>query len=564
MSKRQQPLLSQLLSEESLLQRVDPRVFDRGQSYFEGDAVVDLVDTGMALKAKVQGGDEYRVRLWADQGEIQYECTCPYGADDFCKHAVAVGLAWLARGNAAPAKATADSDLTTIREWLKNASRETLMELLAEQAENESELRHRLYTLASRERLVAGKDDEALKDVVNKAFNVGAFVDWRAIPRLCDRVSNVADLLKSLIEANHPSSYSLTHRAFTRGLAVYVRTDDSSGRYGAALAGLANLLLLAAQRQSPAQDTLGKHLFKLILDDQWDMIEFESYRPLLGLVGTKVFRTLAEKEWKKVPTREPRESEQAYDGSNFGITSIMEMLAHMDNDFDALVDIKSRDLRAAYRYLEIAELLQSSKRHDEALAWAERGHIAFAAKPDARLSRFVADEYARRGRHDDAIKISWEQFIGQPTLSHYRFLKECADRAADWTEWRDKALKEIRIAIAARGDRKANQRPWDVIDHSLLVEIFLWEGDSTAALSEAKNHGCRASLWSEIAEAREGDFPNDAVEIYRSQLDGIIRLGNNHAYDEAVKLIDRIGSLMTRALRVPEFEIWVADVRARH
>ena len=35
-----------------------------------------------------------------------------------------------------------------------------------------------------------------------------------------------------------------------------------------------------------------------------------------------------------------------------------------------------------------------------------------------------------------------------------------------------------------------------------LLEIFLWEGNRTAALAEARSSGCALTLWFKLAQAR--------------------------------------------------------------
>lgn len=46
----------------------------------------------------MQGAERYRVRLELAGGELERSCTCPVGREGlFCKHCVAVGLAWLER-----------------------------------------------------------------------------------------------------------------------------------------------------------------------------------------------------------------------------------------------------------------------------------------------------------------------------------------------------------------------------------------------------------------------------------------------------------------------------------
>lgn len=71
--------------------------FQRGEEYFSMGAVRRLQATKDKATAKVDGSETYLVELRDDDGELAYDCTCPRAADGyFCKHCVAVGLAWLA------------------------------------------------------------------------------------------------------------------------------------------------------------------------------------------------------------------------------------------------------------------------------------------------------------------------------------------------------------------------------------------------------------------------------------------------------------------------------------
>ncbi len=75
-----------------------------------------------------------------------------------------------------------------------------------------------------------------------------------------------------------------------------------------------------------------------------------------------------------------------------------------------LVAIKAKDLSSGYRYLGIAEILTKSKRHDEALDWAERGLRAFPDRPQDGLRDFLVAAYLKRKRNDEALQLTWIQF----------------------------------------------------------------------------------------------------------------------------------------------------------
>ncbi len=558
--------LSELITEPLLQKEAGDRAYERGMGYFHAGAVTDLVVTDETLNARVEGGDEYVVQLWNERGVLGHSCTCPVGDDGiFCKHAVAAGLAWLAGHKATPPAQRGRDDLAGIREWLAGAPREQLVELLLEQALNDPGLRSRLNTRAARVAATHHVDLKSLKGTVGKALAVSGFVDYHGMRRLIERAYPAVELVFGLIDDGHAAiAVELAHYALKRGIATYQRIDDSGGSFGDLLHQIAELHLKACRAAPPEPTAFGTQFFDLQMRDDWGLLAFEDYAPLLGDTGLRTLRTLAEKEWKKVPVRHPGDGDARDSISCFRITSIMEALAREAGDTDALVAIKSRDLTLPYHFLQIAELLAEAGRRDEALAWAERGHKAFPDRPDSRLTDFLADEYGRRGRHEDAITLTWEQFNQQPTLTSYQRLKTCTERASTWNDWRTKALAWRREDFLKAEKHDRSRWSWMTPDHSLLVEIFLWEGDSDAALAQAKTGGCNETLWFAIAEAQEAKHPEDAVAIYQARLDTIVKQANNRAYDEAAALVGRIRDLMWRMKQEKEFADWLEDVRARH
>ena len=72
------------------------RYFARGEAYFNEGRVSGLTEYQGKVSAEVVGTEDYRVKLWADKADIGYSCSCPLGdGEEFCKHCVAVGLAWI-------------------------------------------------------------------------------------------------------------------------------------------------------------------------------------------------------------------------------------------------------------------------------------------------------------------------------------------------------------------------------------------------------------------------------------------------------------------------------------
>jgi uncharacterized Zn finger protein len=254
-------------------------------------------------------------------------------------------------------------------------------------------------------------------------------------------------------------------------------------------------------------------------------------------------------------------------GKRFRITHIMETLARETGDVDALIAVKSRDLSHAYAYLQIAEALRAAGRHDAGLEWAERGVKAFPERTDSRLREFLADEYHRRKRHDDAMNLIWAAYTEGPQLDQYQALKKHADRHKQRPPWRDKALAFLRSEIARRrGAASKRAAPWwsARIDNSDLVSIFLWEKSANAAWQEAKDGGCSNELWMRLAGLREKQHPEDAIPIYQRQFEATINQKNNDAYRDAATLLRKVQHLMSRCDKRPAFADYLTTVRTAH
>ena len=248
----------------------------------------------------------------------------------------------------------------------------------------------------------------------------------------------------------------------------------------------------------------------------------------------------------------------------------MAALARQSHDPDSLVEIKRRDLSHAYSFLQIAEIYREAGRHYKALDWAEQGMKSFP-QADSRLVEFLAVEYHRRSRHDDAMKLIWNQFVVSPFLKNYQELKAQALKvrpAPDWPAWRDKALTHLRSVIGkGKQEEKTSKNHWHWAGHadnSRLVEVFLWEKRYDEAWQEACAGGCSSGLWLRVAAAREEKHPGDAVPIYKEMIAPTLKQANNTAYEEAVKLLQRIRELMGRLDRVTEFEDYLAALRVEY
>ena len=124
------------------------------------------------------------------------------------------------------------------------------------------------------------------------------------------------------------------------------------------------------------------------------------------------------------PSAEPGRDDPHKYGKRFRITHVVATLARQTGNVETVVAVKKRDLSLPYSYLQIAETYRQAGQHDLALDWAERGLKAFPERPDSRLREFLAAEYHRRKRHDDAMALVWAAFTGRTDLGAVPKLEE--------------------------------------------------------------------------------------------------------------------------------------------
>jgi len=334
-------------------------------------------------------------------------------------------------------------------------------------------------------------------------------------------------------------------------LSAIERVDDSDGHFGILRDRLQDIHYEACQEAQPNPVDLATRLFQWELRSDFDVFygAVARYAKILGAKGLKAYRELAEAEWAKVPARTAKEERSEF-GQHFRITHMMESLAEASGDIEELVAIKSRDLSSAYSYLQIAEVYREAGQHDNALLWAEKGLEAFPQRTDPRLREFAAEEYHRRRRHDEAMKLMWAAFSERPFLETYKTLEEHARKAGAWPEWRERALAELRRRIAAN-------------DHSILVEIFLHEGKAEDAWREAVAGGCSDSLWLRLAAKREKEHPADAAPIYLKYGGAAVATGSGR-YEDAVGLLAKAAALMKRLDRSAEFVLHLEALRTKY
>lgn len=566
--------LLDILSRDSLRFMAGGRSFERGENYYLAGKVRALLEEEDSVVAVVEGMDEYNVRLSPRGDEVEYSCTCPVGAEgEFCKHCVAVGLAVLA-GDASADSAQASARPTSmagVRAYLEQQDKTTLVGMLMEQVMHDSRLRERLV-LTTASANPQAPNFTAYYGAIDQAVEMDEGYDsynYYSTGFDLDKISSVVDSIEDLLQNGHAAEVIELTEYFLDGMEDQMdNVHDEEGEVAAVLERLQDRHYDACAEAKPDPEELAERLFSWEVRTDYDIFygAHNRYADLLGERGLAVYRRLTEAEWARVPALGPGD-EGSWADNRWRITSIMEDLARMDGDLEGVAAVRSRDLSSPHRYVQVAEVYKEAGNDDRALEWAERGMRDFPReKLDARLREFLAEEYHRRNRHSEAMAIAWDEFEEAARLGMYENLKRHADRAGQWTQWREKALTFLHERLTPSSPEEANviRSYLGRAGYSELVHIFLWEGYPETAWREALEGGCTNDLWLKLARTCEQEHPEDALEIYLRQIEPLVEQTNNDSYAAAVEYLLKVRDLMTKLGQDEEFFEYVEALRTTY
>src|SRR5262245_477155 len=207
MANRDRPIkasspLAAFLERATLRRMAGERSFERGEDYFLNRQVKALAEEEGTITAKVQGTRPYQVKLWIEEDDLEYSCTCPMGADgEFCKHCVAVGLTWLEAGDSkfsGKGKPNPGVTIDDVRTYLLGQDKNVLVEMLVDRAMEDDRLRQRLLMKAAKK---GSKDLDlaTFRRAIDDAVEPDGFVDYRGAYDYAHGIEEAIDSVEELL-----------------------------------------------------------------------------------------------------------------------------------------------------------------------------------------------------------------------------------------------------------------------------------------------------------------------------------------------------------------------------
>ncbi|MPY47560.1 SWIM zinc finger family protein [Streptomyces acidicola] len=540
------------LTEANLKTLAGARSFERGRGYVDAVSGVEVGDGWVT--ASVHGTERYEVQLTLEgAGGLSGECDCPYGMEgNFCKHLVALGLTMLAQRESLPRQRKAARDRAQdLDGWLSALSKDELLALVREQIGEDPQLRRRMEL-----RVASARGDLAtVRARIRDLLDIGAFaqygyVEYADARAYADQAGQAISAIRGLTGSSRAVDAITLAREAMRLLAEAVESvDDSDGRLGEVGADLAAAHLDACREAHPDPEELARWLVGHALGDMDDgLTDLDplDYEDILGEEGMAVLRRLAVEAWQ---------------GNRRGWAEkyLMERLAKAGGDVDAVIAVHAADLSPnGHTHLLIARELDTARRPDEALSWAERGigearDARELSAVDTALIDYLCDRYAQAARHPDAVALRRDHFSARRSLLTYQQLRAAARAADCWPAEREGALTQLRTDTG-----RWQQGPYG---RSVLVDALLDDEDVDAAWQAATDTGAHDRQWLALADQARATRPADALGVYLRLAEPLTRETGNTVYERLVSLLLSIRDCHRRLGTPDDFTGYVTVLR---
>lgn len=566
------------LTEATIGKLARAKSYDRGQSYYERDAVSDVVRRGEMVRAQVEGSQyqPYAVRLeFDDAGVARTDCSCPYDHGGICKHRVAVLLTCLRDPETV-------SEKPPISALIADADREILQELIFELAESHPEMvdwieTHLTTTSETDADTTVSVNTESIhqqtKHALPKPGQPGHDDAYAEAERMASELDGLIEQAHQALDAGDGETALDILEAITDVLATNHWVDllphDVDHLYDTirtVCETFTEAILMADLDASEREDWADR------LTEWGDSIQHFTGRPTLSVAVDAARAGWDDDRLQEALSGSLSEGELDVDEPMYvdGLTTARlsvlkrqgrteeylnlahatgesqaytEMLVHT-GEVEQAVDTAIENLSRPRSLLEVAQQLRENNHPAAALEVAEHGLTVEGYHRDA-LAEWLRDRAASMDEADLALRAAITAFEESPSVSTYQAVEELAN---DWEHVRTELLASLR-----------DQNP----SSTQAAEVFLQEELYDDAIDVAERSG-RSSVIETVVTAVKTEHPQWVISTCKSQAEPIIEQGKHDSYRTAVRWLRRAGQAAQAANELDAWRDYVETIRDDH
>ncbi len=561
------------ITETAIKQLSSEQSFSRGQSYYRGGALFELVCQDNDLRAYCEGSgyEPYRVSATLGPGGIQNtRCSCPYDWGGICKHIVALLLTWVHKP---------ESFHTTppLDEMLGNRSKEELIALIKEMLKRQPDLtrvlelpvqpdRHTPLDLDAFRRQIdyalrstnhydypdAGATAAELSSIVDTATRFREAGDWANAGVLYTLILNeIVPQYEELYDDD--GDVAVVLQSCTEGLDdCFIESDPDPETRQAWLealleAHLKDVEIGGIDLATPAGELVVGHA----TDAEWEWIEAQVRQSIVALSRRRYSSWGQEALVAFLAQRlEADKQEAATDELLFELGSPRQQafLLVERGRFDEAMAIAKQD------FTEKPGLV---KQFAEALVEAGAGDTAeayMAGLLDTRSGPSYLAWLAQRAEQKGDLTAAldwWRQSIDQsPSFQTYSTIQTIAEQLGQWPQVRQEVVTDLE-----------KKELWHI-----LIEIAMAEGDAARTLKLLpKLKGWYSRDYElKVAQAVEEEVPQAALDIYYPRITRLINARGRGNYQEAARLVVRVQDVYRHQNKQATWSEYITTLRRKH
>jgi len=540
---------------EIIEHRISPKIYERGERYYEEGRVKNLRLVSGVLVAEVVGNEEYKVRIENVDGDLIPYCDCPFEDEDFCKHAVAILLAWQHRDENENDKTAPLSDKERqihLKKLLCKKSKEELADFILENIPDEKTE----FILA--EGVLPDSQNSTIfsrsvKARINGIFHKGRFIDYQSSFKVSSEVSNITVAIEKASQKDPLLGLELFWYLLKKAKNIFNDIDDSSGAFGSEVQFTSELIThcLGRIKELERKSEIIREIFQEWQNDEYGY--FDCFQKVLieaPLSKSEITHLLLKVELRIKETAEKIDlSTDEFDKKHhiFSLSELIFLYTKLkikSGDMENGLNRFRQYLPVILDYDVLGKILIDLRRLSEAEAVLLDGLEKYPGRKE-RIYDGLICIYEQTKDKEKLRGVLLECFYYIPSETIYEKLKKL--NLDDW----GKIQKEL-ISFLDK-----------TTYYHILIQICLLEGKVLEAFNVAKKYDAGSDTLKHLGKILTQDYPDEAIWCYKRAAEYQIEGGSRY-YWAAVSCIDKIRKISTRQGRNNEFEHYLLKIKETH
>ena len=554
------------ITQALLIKLAGEGAFSRGKTYFQQGNVLNWKKTGTKISATVDGSKPYQVSLVHNSRRLDGACDCPASDGfDFCKHCVAVALAYQQDESQQTTMAKGGVE-QRIQAYLLKLDKAELVDELLQQIVMDASLKQQWSIKAD---VALGKvDAKALKKRITGAFPYGReLYRYPQVRAYFAKAEPVIDLLQQQLDSlDFGVALKLVDYALQR-LAKALQAIDDSGGFRLDLEAILHTLhIRLVGQQGWSSEQLADYLYAIKFGDAIDLYPAipESYAEILQDSGLQHFYVQVQGRWDllpQLPIGAGWEEKSLYSTLQF----ILEPRAKVLKDFPALLALKQKTATEAYDFSNLCELCIEYDEWSQAEFWLSKAKKH--TKDNARYThRNYTNEHLQikiwlhSSEYEKATELQWEIYQGSLVLDNYNALIEIANQSNNPKRDGGYYAAQARSYLTGLLDSRKNTNGFGSPYTDALIKILLQDDELDAALAISQQYKVDTTLLLKIAR-KFNKKPVMAMPLYERLVRTHVQGGNNNLYHQAIDLLKELQGMLKVPAHQKSFNILLMDFR---